>query len=89
MRIKCLELTLRMACHESVKNIVKDITKLMLRLVQIDNEKNAVLALKIICDVWKLNKIYFMPEVSLWRNPRVIENLFLGLMEGLWGKNFN
>ena len=56
---------LRMANHECVKNQAKEITKCMLRCIQTENERNAILALKVLADVWKANKLYYLNEVSM------------------------
>ncbi|CAB3404105.1 unnamed protein product [Caenorhabditis bovis] len=65
LRKLVLEIILRMSGVESVKSSSKDIMKQMLRLITLENEENAILAMKIFIDQARnFGKITYCPEIS-------------------------
>ena len=64
LRKLMLEIILRTSTNEALKNLTKDIQKTMLRLVTIENEENAILAIKILLDQGKANRFQPSQEVG-------------------------
>lgn len=63
-----MELILRLSTCEVVKLHSKNILMLLLRIVSIDNEENALIILKILSDYIKAFKPLFSNEVFLTAN---------------------
>lgn len=53
----------RLPTHESLKQFEKQIFTLMMKLLQIENEENVLVCLRIIIDLHKNNRPPFTPEV--------------------------
>ncbi|CAI4222469.1 unnamed protein product [Auanema sp. JU1783] len=53
LRKQILEIILRSSTHEAMKPHIKDITRCLMKLIMVDNEENAILAVKIVTDIGK------------------------------------
>ncbi|WKX92957.1 hypothetical protein Q1695_010745 [Nippostrongylus brasiliensis] len=65
LRKAMLEMILRTSALEPVKNLTKDIQKQMMRIIVLENEENAILAIKIVIDHCKIARSHMIPEVSV------------------------
>ncbi|VDO26106.1 unnamed protein product [Haemonchus placei] len=65
LRKAMLEMILRTSAHEPVKNLSKEIQKQMMRIIVLENEENAILAIKIVVDHSKIARSHLIPEVSV------------------------
>lgn len=64
LRKAMLEMILRTSALEPVKNLTKDIQKQMMRIIVLENEENAILAIKIVIDHCKIARSHMIPEVG-------------------------
>lgn len=60
-----LEMIHRLPISENLRQHVKSIISLMLKILQIDNEENVLVCLRIIIELHKNFRPSFNPEVSL------------------------
>ena len=60
-----LEIILRMGCTETVKQFAKTIQAQLVRLIQAENEENALIAFKIISEHLRGFRLPFSQEVCL------------------------
>ncbi|KJH50811.1 hypothetical protein DICVIV_03061 [Dictyocaulus viviparus] len=65
LRKAMLEMILRTSAYEPVKQMSKEIQKQMMRIIVLENEENAVLAVKILVDHSKITRTHLIPEVSV------------------------
>ncbi|VDK58250.1 unnamed protein product [Cylicostephanus goldi] len=59
-----LEMILRTSAYEPVKQMSKEIQKQMMRIIVLENEENAILAIKILVDHSKITRTHLIPEAS-------------------------
>ncbi|EYC15392.1 hypothetical protein Y032_0037g3495 [Ancylostoma ceylanicum] len=65
LRKAMLEMILRTSAYEPVKQMSKEIQKQMMRIIVLENEENAILAIKILVDHSKITRTHLIPEVSV------------------------
>lgn len=64
MRKLILEILYRLPTNDQLRPYVKPILRLMLKLLEVDNEENVLVCLKIIIELHKYYKPPFSPEIQ-------------------------